>query len=183
MGMRKFFILRRTEVAPIGMLSRVGRLGSLFFFFFFGVFHDKGGSTRKNSESSDEIAMRSTPYLGGGARATTNNLPSFTGVSPRVSSRSVATHRGEYVSIVLKPTALNAQRGSLEALCVATDEPVEVMGLPSGAEVAQVNEFVCYVNPSSGELEYFQHGTYNDEYDVETYRKLLDLCPKFPQLF
>ncbi|KAF8284094.1 putative replication factor A protein 3 [Trypanosoma cruzi] len=142
-----------------------------------------GGSTRKNSESSDEIAMRSTPYLGGGARATTNNLPPFTGVSPRVSSRSVAIHRGEYVSIVLKPTALNAQRGSLEALCVATDEPVEVMGLPSGAEVAQVNEFVCYVNPSSGELEYFQHGTYNDEYDVETYRKLLDLCPKFPQLF
>ncbi|RNF07916.1 putative replication factor A protein 3 [Trypanosoma rangeli] len=127
--------------------------------------------------------MRSTPYLGGGARTPTNNLPPFTGVSPRVSSHGVAAHRGEYISIVLRPTALNAQRGSLEAQCVATEEPVEIMGLPSTAEVAQVNEFVCYVNPSNGQLEYFQHGTYNDEYDVETYRRLLELCPKFPQLF
>ncbi|KEG15020.1 hypothetical protein DQ04_00211030 [Trypanosoma grayi] len=127
--------------------------------------------------------MRTAPHLGGGARPQTSRLPPFTGVSPRVSARDAAAHRGEYVSVVLKPTALNPQRGSLEALCIATEEPVEVMGLPAGAEVAQVNEFVCYVNPSNGELEYFQHGTYNDEYDVETYRKLLGLCAKFPEIF
>ncbi|KAH9601594.1 Replication factor A protein 3 [Trypanosoma melophagium] len=126
--------------------------------------------------------MRTTPHLGGGARPQTNRLPPFTGVSPRVSARGVAAHRGEYVALVIRPTALTP-RGSLEGVCIATEEPVEVMGLPNGAEVAQVNEIVCYVNPSNGELEYYQHGTYNDEYDVETYRKLLELFPKFPELF
>ncbi|ORC92118.1 uncharacterized protein TM35_000043320 [Trypanosoma theileri] len=127
--------------------------------------------------------MRTAPHFGGGTRPQTSRLPPFTGVSPRVSVRGVAAHRGEYVALVIRPTAINSQRGSLEGYCIATDEPVEVMGFPSGLELAQVNEIVCYVNPSNGELEYYQHGTYNDEYDVETYRKLLELFPKFPELF
>ncbi|CBH14646.1 replication factor A protein 3, putative [Trypanosoma equiperdum] len=127
--------------------------------------------------------MRSAVNLGGAPRVPSQRLPAFEGVSPRIVARQVPAHRGEYVSLVLRPTSLNAQRNSLVASCVVTDESVEVMGLPADAEVAQVNEFVCYINPSSGELEYYQHGTYNDEYDVDVYRKLLELCPKFPALF
>ncbi|KAG8344256.1 putative Replication factor A protein 3 [Trypanosoma vivax] len=127
--------------------------------------------------------MHTALHLGGGTRTQTARLPPFTGVSPRVSARGISAHRGEYVSLVLKPSGLDAQSGLLNAICVVTGEEVEVLSLPSNVEVAQVNEFVCYVDPSTGKLEYYHHGTYNDEYDTEVYRKLLELCPKFPQLF
>lgn len=129
---------------------------------------------------------RTTPQFGGPTAAGGNpksRFPEFTGVSPRVTSQTYSAHRGEFVSIVAQPTALNSQHGSLEAKCVVTDQPIEIMALPTGAEVAQVNEFICYVDPSNGSLSYFQHGTFNDEFDVGTYRKLIQLSGKFPAVF
>lgn len=106
-----------------------------------------------------------------------NKLPPFQGVSPRVTALNYASHRGEYVSIVFELTGPGA------FTCGASGQTVKVMGVPEAVEVSRVCEFICYVDPSSGSLLYYQHAMLDDEFDFEVYRRLVALTPKFPELF
>lgn len=62
-------------------------------------------------------------------------------------------------------------------------QPLKVVGIPEAVEVSRVCEFICYVDPSSGDLVYYQHALLDDEFDFDVYRRLVSLAPKFPQLF
>ena len=60
---------------------------------------------------------------------------------------------------------------------------MKVVGVPEAIEVSRVCEFICYVDPASGDLTYFQHAMLDDEFDFEVYRRLVNLTSKVPQLF
>ncbi|KAI5689407.1 Replication factor A protein 3 [Leishmania braziliensis] len=109
--------------------------------------------------------------------APSNKFPVFQGVSPRVTAQTYQSHRGEYVSIIFELT------GPGEFKCGATGMSVKVVGVPEAVEVSRVCEFICYVDPSTGELTYFQHAMLDDEFDFEVYRRLVSLTTKVPQLF
>lgn len=106
-----------------------------------------------------------------------NKFPPFQGVSPRVTAQTYQGHRGEYVSIIFELT------GPGEFKCGATGMAVKVVGVPEAVEVSRVCEFICYVDPATGELTYFQHAMLDDEFDFEVYRRLVNLTTKVPQLF
>ncbi|EPY35603.1 hypothetical protein STCU_01071 [Strigomonas culicis] len=108
---------------------------------------------------------------------TVTKLPPFNGVSPRVTAETISSHRGNYVSIIFELT------GPGEFRCGVTGKTVRVDGLPDSTEVSKVCEFVGYVDPSSGHMQYFQHALLDDEFDFEVYRRLLNLIPKYPELF
>ncbi|CCW62178.1 unnamed protein product [Phytomonas sp. EM1] len=109
--------------------------------------------------------------------AQTPSFPPFDGVSPRVTAQTYKSHRGEYVSIILELNGLG------EFSCGVTRQSVKVTGVPEATEVSRVCEFICYVDPSMGELRYYQHAMLDDEFDFEVYGRLINLIPKFPQLF
>ncbi|KPI85268.1 hypothetical protein ABL78_5685 [Leptomonas seymouri] len=109
--------------------------------------------------------------------ARNSKLPPFQGVSPRVTAMTFQSHRGEYVSIIFELT------GPGEFKCGASGQSVKVVGVPEAVEVSRVCEFICYVDPASGDLTYFQHAMLDDEFDFEVYRRLVNLSTKVPQLF
>ncbi|CAD2216688.1 hypothetical protein AGDE_00313 [Angomonas deanei] len=106
-----------------------------------------------------------------------SKLPPFAGVSPRATAVTYGSHRGEFVSIIFELT------GPGEFRCGATGKGVPLTRVPDSIEVSKVCEFICYVDPSSGELIYFQHALLDDEFDFDVYRSLLNLTPKFTNLF
>lgn len=109
--------------------------------------------------------------------AQNNKLPPFQGVSPRVTGLTYQSHRGEYVSIILEIS------GPGEFKCGTSGQPVKLLAVPEAAEVSRICEFVCYVEPSTGDLNYFQHAMLDDEFDFEVYNRLVGLTAKVPQLF
>lgn len=116
----------------------------------------------------------SAPRPAAGAR---NMLPQYYGVSPRVTAQNYTAHRGEYVSIIFELS------GPGDFKCGITGQSMKVVGVPEAVEVSRVCEFICYVDPATCDLIYFQHALLDDEFDFDVYRRLVNLAPKFPQLF
>jgi hypothetical protein len=110
-----------------------------------------------------------------------NRLPEFNGAAPRITSADTQRYKGQYVTIVGKPYELAVEGLFMHDIC--TMEKVTVVHYTGGEELAQVNEFVVYVNPANGALVYHSHGTFNDDFDAESYKKLLELIPKHPGIF
>lgn len=106
-----------------------------------------------------------------------NSFPQFTGYSPRATAQNYSSHRGEYVSIIFSLS------GPGDFKCVATGDSMKVVGVPEAVEVSRICEFICYVDPATSDLLYFQHAMLDDEFDCDVYRRLVNMTPKFPQLF
>jgi hypothetical protein len=111
-----------------------------------------------------------------------NRLPDFNGVAPRISALDLARFKGQYVTIVGKPYKMDAVEGLLMH-DVVSNEKMSVLGFNDSDNIAQINEFVVYVNPASSALQYHSHGTCNDDFDIDAYKRLLDLIPKYPGIF
>lgn len=110
-----------------------------------------------------------------------NRLPDFNGVAPRISSLDIARYKGQYITIVGKPSAMD--NGQLHMDDIISNDKLVVSGFNNGENIAQINEFVLYVNPANGSLQYHSHGTCNDDFDGEAYKRLVELIPKYPGIF
>lgn len=106
-----------------------------------------------------------------------SSRPPYKGVSPRVTGRDYTSHTGQYVSIILNLEQLG------DCTCGVTKVKVAINGVPDGAEVSTVSEFICYVDPSTNQLQYVQHTQLDDHFDFDVYRRLLDFIPSYPELF
>lgn len=108
---------------------------------------------------------------------TRGGLPPYTGVSPRVTAENYQSHRGEYVSIIF------VLHEDGQFTCGATGKGLTLTDVPATVEVSRVSEFICYVNPGTGDLVYYQHALLDDEFDFDVYRRLLKVSSNFPEIF
>lgn len=111
-----------------------------------------------------------------------SRLPEFNGVATRVSADDFHRFRGQYVTIVCRPLRLG-DTGAVVLEDLTSGKEIEVSDLSPNSELAQVNEFVCFVNPATAALTYHSHGTLNDDFDADVYKKLVEVVRKFPGLF
>lgn len=110
-----------------------------------------------------------------------NRLPEFNGVAPRVTAVDTARFRGQFVTLIAKPYEMAVPNLLMHDIC--TGEKITLADFPANGDLAQVNEFVAYVNPANGALQYHSHGTCNDDFDAEAYKRLVELIPKYPGIF
>jgi hypothetical protein len=109
-------------------------------------------------------------------------LPDFTGIAHRCSaSTAVAKFKNQYVALVMRPKNYIAASMALEGEDVVTGASIVINNVVSGSDIAVVNELFCFVD-GNGTLVYHSHGGLNDEFDVASYRKLVELIEKSPAL-
>lgn len=87
------------------------------------------------------------------------------------------------MTLICKPECFDANLNCVNLVELISGTKLQMYDLQQTSEVAQVNEFVMYVNPASGMLHYQTHATYNDEFDTQSYKQLLELMAKAPGLF
>ena len=101
-------------------------------------------------------------------------LPDFDGQAHRCTAHAaIAKYKNQYVALVVRPSALEPSSLLLRGVDLASGADVVINGVPQN-DIAQINEFFCFVD-NSGALHYHSHGTFNDEFDEVSYRKLVDL--------
>lgn len=110
------------------------------------------------------------------------NMPPFNGVAARVSHRSLAKHRGKFVTLVAIVKQCDTNLGILVAEDAVSNDTIQIQGVHE-VEVAVNNEFFCFVDQSGG-LHYHSHATLNDDFNFDNYRKLVQLIEnQYPNLF
>jgi hypothetical protein len=81
----------------------------------------------------------------------------------------------------MRPKNYIAASMALEGEDVVTGASIVINNVVSGSDIAVVNELFCFVD-GNGTLVYHSHGGLNDEFDVASYRKLVELIEKSPAL-
>lgn len=104
-------------------------------------------------------------------------LPPYQGVAHMATAQTYMSFRGAFVSLVLQVDNTNM------CTCGVTGQRVEIVDTPSHAQMTRVSEFICYVDPSSGQLLFHHVDFLDDEFDFEVYRRLIGFVGKFPELF
>lgn len=113
-----------------------------------------------------------------------SRLPEFNGVAARISAADISKHRGQFVTLVCRPVKLT-EAGNILLVEIASEQNIELCEYPPTVNdsLSHVNEFVCYINPTNAAVMYHSHGTFNDEFDADAYRKLLGVISKHHHLF